>query len=64
MREDNADLRLTEAGRALGVVGDAQWAMFCRKRDAVAAELERLRSTRVNPRAGRRRRRARAGQGH
>ena len=50
LREDNADLRLTEAGRALGVVGDAQWAMFCRKRDAVAAELERLRSTWVNPR--------------
>ncbi|MCK6438371.1 tRNA uridine-5-carboxymethylaminomethyl(34) synthesis enzyme MnmG [Rivihabitans pingtungensis] len=50
LREDNADLRLTEAGRALGVVGDAQWAMFCRKRDAVVAELERLRSTWVNPR--------------
>ena len=50
LREDNADLRLTEAGRVLGVVGDAQWAMFCRKRDAVAAELERLRSTWVNPR--------------
>ena len=31
LREDNADLRLTGAGRALGVVGDAQWAMFCRK---------------------------------
>ena len=49
LREDNADLRLTEQGRALGVVGDAQWAMFSRKRDAVAAEMERLRTTWVNP---------------
>ena len=49
LREDNADLRLTELGRALGVVGDAQWAMFSRKRDAVAAEMERLRTTWVNP---------------
>ncbi|MBV8657099.1 MAG: tRNA uridine-5-carboxymethylaminomethyl(34) synthesis enzyme MnmG [Burkholderiales bacterium] len=50
LREDNADLRLTEAGREIGVVGDAQWDLFCRKRDAVAAELERLRTTWVNPR--------------
>jgi tRNA uridine 5-carboxymethylaminomethyl modification enzyme len=50
LREDNADLRLTEDGRRLGLVGDGQWDLFCRKRDAVAAELERLRSVWVNPR--------------
>ena len=50
LREDNADLRLTEIGRSIGVVGDARWAAFCRKRDAVAAEIERLKSTWVNPR--------------
>src|SRR6195952_1733526 len=50
LREDNADMRLTEIGRKLGVVGDAQWAAFENKREAVAKELERLRSTWVNPR--------------
>ena len=50
LREDNADLRLTEIGRRLGCVGDAQWAAFERKREAVARELERLKSTWVNPR--------------
>jgi tRNA uridine 5-carboxymethylaminomethyl modification enzyme len=50
LREDNADLRLTEAGRRLGCVNDARWAAFCRKRDAIEAELARLRSTWVNPR--------------
>jgi tRNA uridine 5-carboxymethylaminomethyl modification enzyme len=50
LREDNADLRLTEAGRALGVVDDARWNAFARKRDAIAAEQERLKSTWVNPR--------------
>ncbi|MFL6709770.1 MAG: tRNA uridine-5-carboxymethylaminomethyl(34) synthesis enzyme MnmG [Massilia sp.] len=50
LREDNADMRLTEIGRELGVVGDAQWAAFENKREAVAKELERLRSTWVNPR--------------
>ena len=49
LREDNADLRLTGTGRALGVVDDARWDAFARKRDAVAAELERLKSTYVNP---------------
>jgi tRNA uridine 5-carboxymethylaminomethyl modification enzyme len=48
LREDNADLRLTEAGRALGVVDDARWDAFCRKRDAIAAERERLKSTFVS----------------
>ena len=49
LREDNADLRLTERGRELGVVDDARWDVFARKRDAVARELERLKSTTVNP---------------
>ncbi len=49
LREDNADLRLTEAGRALGVVDDTRWDAFCRHRDAVAMELERVKSTWVNP---------------
>jgi tRNA uridine 5-carboxymethylaminomethyl modification enzyme len=43
-------MRLTEIGRKLGCVGDAQWATFEAKREAVARELERLRSTWVNPR--------------
>jgi tRNA uridine 5-carboxymethylaminomethyl modification enzyme len=50
LREDNADQRLTEAGRTLGLVGDRRWDAFSRKRDAVARELERLKSTLVNPR--------------
>ena len=50
LREDNADMRLTEIGRALGCVGDAQWQAFEQKREAVALEMERLRSTWVNPR--------------
>lgn len=50
LREDNADVRLTEIGRALGVVDDKRWDAFSRKRDAVAAEIERLKSTWVNPR--------------
>jgi tRNA uridine 5-carboxymethylaminomethyl modification enzyme len=45
LREDNADLRLTDAGRRLGVVDDVRWDAFCRKRDAVDRELQRLRST-------------------
>jgi tRNA uridine 5-carboxymethylaminomethyl modification enzyme len=49
LREDNADLRLTEHGRRLGVVDDVRWAAFCRKRDAIARELERLKSTYVSP---------------
>ncbi|MGK3274992.1 tRNA uridine-5-carboxymethylaminomethyl(34) synthesis enzyme MnmG [Comamonas kerstersii] len=50
LREDNADMRLTEIGRKLGVVGDEQWDMFNRKRDAVSRETERLKSTWVHPR--------------
>ena len=49
LREDNADLRLTEQGRRLGVVDDVRWDAFCRKRDAIARERERLKSTYVNP---------------
>jgi tRNA uridine 5-carboxymethylaminomethyl modification enzyme len=48
LREDNADMRLTEIGRQLGIVDDARWDAFNRKRDAVAAEIERLKSTWVN----------------
>ncbi len=50
LREDNADQRLTEIGRNLGCVGDAQWAAFETKREAVERELQRLRSTWINPR--------------
>ena len=50
LREDNADMRLTEIGRELGCVGDAQWAVFETKREAVAREMERLKSTWINPR--------------
>jgi tRNA uridine 5-carboxymethylaminomethyl modification enzyme len=50
LREDNADARLTEVGRELGLVDNARWDAFCRKRDAVSRETERLRSIWVNPR--------------
>src|SRR4051812_8171660 len=50
LREDNADLRLTEEGRRMGLLGDSQWDAFCRKRDAVSRETERLKATWVNPR--------------
>ena len=50
LREDNADMRLTEKGRELGLVDDARWDAFNRKRDAVSREIERLKSTWVNPR--------------
>jgi tRNA uridine 5-carboxymethylaminomethyl modification enzyme len=47
LREDNADVRLTEAGRKLGVVDDVRWDAFCRKRDLVSRETERLAGARV-----------------
>jgi tRNA uridine 5-carboxymethylaminomethyl modification enzyme len=50
LREDNADLRLTETGRRLGLVDDARWEAFSRKREAIERETARLRSTWVNPR--------------
>jgi len=49
LREDNADMRLTEAGREMGLIDDNRWAAFCRKRDAVSRETQRLKSTWVNP---------------
>ncbi|WP_348754276.1 tRNA uridine-5-carboxymethylaminomethyl(34) synthesis enzyme MnmG, partial [uncultured Aquincola sp.] len=49
LREDNADARLTEIGRELGLVDDARWGAFNRKRDAVSRETERLKSTWVHP---------------
>ena len=48
LREDNADLRLTEAGRKLGVVDDTRWDAYSRKRDAIAKEIERLKVTYVS----------------
>ena len=49
LREDNADMRLTEVGRELGLVDDIRWDAFNRKRDAVSRETERLRCTWVRP---------------
>ncbi len=49
LREDNADMRLTEKGRELGLVDDARWDAFNRKRDAVSRETEKLKSTWVHP---------------
>lgn len=49
LREDNADARLTEVGRQLGLVDDARWTAFNQKRDAVSRETERLRSLWVSP---------------
>src|SRR5690625_3331679 len=49
LREDNADMRLTEIGRQLGLIDDARWDAFNGKRDAVSAEIERLKSTWINP---------------
>jgi tRNA uridine 5-carboxymethylaminomethyl modification enzyme len=48
LREDNADLRLTEIGRALGLVSDERWNAFNRRRDAIAREQERLKSSYVS----------------
>ncbi len=49
LREDNADMRLTEIGRELGLVDDVRWDAFSRKRDAIAREQERLKRTWVQP---------------
>jgi len=49
LREDNADARLTEVGRQLGLVDNARWAAFNQKHDAVSRETERLRSIWVSP---------------
>ena len=49
LREDNADLRLTEKGRELGLVDERRWAAFCEKREAIEREEQRLKSTWVRP---------------
>jgi tRNA uridine 5-carboxymethylaminomethyl modification enzyme len=49
LREDNADLRLTEAGRRLRLVDDVRWSAFARKRDAIAAGTERLGTAWLHP---------------
>jgi tRNA uridine 5-carboxymethylaminomethyl modification enzyme len=49
LREDNADLRLTELGRKLGIVDDVRWRAFSQKRESLAREQERLRETWVDP---------------
>jgi tRNA uridine 5-carboxymethylaminomethyl modification enzyme len=51
LREDNADLRLTAAGRRMGVVDDARWAVFDAKREAIAREQQRLKAMWFGPRA-------------
>ncbi|MDX2422103.1 MAG: tRNA uridine-5-carboxymethylaminomethyl(34) synthesis enzyme MnmG [Amphritea sp.] len=49
LREDNADLRLTEKGRELGLVNDERWQRFCDKREAVELENQRLKETWIQP---------------
>jgi tRNA uridine 5-carboxymethylaminomethyl modification enzyme len=49
LREDNADLRLTEKGRELGLVNDARWQAFIEKREAITQEQQRLNNTWIHP---------------
>lgn len=52
LREDNADLRLTEIGRELGLVDDERWARFYEKLENIERERQRLKSTWRNPVGG------------
>jgi len=52
LREDNADLRLTETGRELGLVDDRRWSRFQRRREAIESEFERLRGLRIPATSG------------
>jgi len=49
LREDNADLRLTEIGRTLGVVGEEQWSLYCKKKETIFSEIDRLKKIWVHP---------------
>ncbi|MCL6000448.1 tRNA uridine-5-carboxymethylaminomethyl(34) synthesis enzyme MnmG [Neisseria meningitidis] len=49
LREDNADMRLTEDGYKIGLVGEAQWRMFNEKREAIEREIQRLKTTWYTP---------------
>ena len=49
LREDNADIRLTETGRNLGLVDDYRWKSFCEKQEAIELETQRLKSTWIQP---------------
>ncbi|MDO4936729.1 MAG: tRNA uridine-5-carboxymethylaminomethyl(34) synthesis enzyme MnmG [Sutterellaceae bacterium] len=49
LREDNADVRLAETAYKLGALGEEKWGLFCRKKEAVEKELQRLNSTWINP---------------
>jgi len=52
LREDNADLRLTESGRALGLIDDTRWEAFCRRQEAIETERGRLAGLRIHPGTG------------
>jgi tRNA uridine 5-carboxymethylaminomethyl modification enzyme len=49
LREDNADVRLTEIGRQLGLVDDARWQVYCDKQEAIAKEMQRMKETFIHP---------------
>jgi tRNA uridine 5-carboxymethylaminomethyl modification enzyme len=49
LREDNADIRLTSLGRDMGLVDDHRWDVFCRKQESISTELQRIKTTWVQP---------------